>query len=88
MTRGVAAVPWSARWRVWGVCVLTMLTAGLGAGPALAQDHYTLLVTGASGGEKFKEKHDRWRTALVTALRNRPAFDDDHLIVLAEAPGR
>jgi len=64
-----------------------MLMIGLGADPALAQDHYTLLVTGASGGATFKENHDRWRATLIAALRNVPAFDDDHLIVLAETPG-
>ena len=66
---------------------LTILVTGLGAPPAVAQDQYTLLVTGASGGAEFKESHDRWRAALVTALRNLPAFDDDHLIALAETPG-
>ena len=78
----------SGRWRA-RICgaVLTGLVTGLGAGPALAQDQYTLLVTGASGGETFRENQDRWRTALVTALRNLPAFDDEHLVVLAETPG-
>ena len=75
---------WRARFR--GV-VLTVLMTGLGAGPVLAQDQYTLLVTGASGGAKFAETHDRWRAQLVTALRNLPAFDDEYLIVLAETPG-
>ncbi len=87
MTASGASVVWSARRRALSVAVLTVLVTGLGARPAVAQDQYTLLVTGASGGAKFKENHDRWRAALVTALRNRPVFDDDHLIVLAETPG-
>ena len=88
MTTGAVWGAWPARWRVplWGT-VLMILVTGLGARPAVAQDQFTLLVTGASGGAKFKENHDRWRAALVTALRNRPAFDDDHLIALAETPG-
>jgi hypothetical protein len=74
--------------RVWLVAaVLAVLVTGLGARPVWAQDQYTLLVTGASGGATFKEKHDRWRATLVTALRTLPGFDDDHLIVLAETPG-
>ena len=78
----------SARWRVPLLgAVLTILVTGLGARPAVAQEQFTLLVTGASGGAKFKENHDRWRARLVTALRNLPAFDDDHLIALAETPG-
>ncbi len=69
------------------VGVLAVLVTALGARPAVAQDQFTLLVTGASGSATFKADHDRWRAALVTALRNRPVFDDDHLIVLAETPG-
>ena len=79
---------WRTRWRVsLGGAVLTILATGLDARPAVAQDQFTLLVTGASGEARFKENHDRWRAALVTALRNLPAFDDDHLIALAETPG-
>ena len=73
------------RWRA-RLCGVALVVA-VGAGPALAQDQYTLLVTGASGGEKFKALHDQSRTALITGLRNLPGFDDDHLIVLAETPG-
>ena len=87
VTGGGPPVVWSARCARLCVGVLAALVTGLGAGPARAQDQYTLLVTGASGGAPFKENHDRWRAALVTALRNRPVFDDDHLIVLAETPG-
>ena len=82
-----APVSCSARRARVSVGVLAVLLMGLGARLALAQDQYTLIVTGASGGATFKEDHDRWRAALVTALRNRPVFDDDHLIVLAETPG-
>ena len=64
-----------------------ILVTGLSAGPALGEDRYTLLVTGASGGAKFKENHDRWRAALIAALRDVALFDENHLIVLAETPG-
>ena len=86
VTVGAPSVMWSARRRV-SVAVLTILVLGLGVRPTVAQDQYTLLVTGASGGAAFKENHDRWRASLVTALRTHPTFDDDHLIVLAETPG-
>ena len=76
---------WSARRARF--CVLAVLVTGLGARPAVAQDQFTLIVTGASGSATFTEDHDRWRAALVTTLRNRSVFDDDHLIVLAETPG-
>ena len=86
VTGGDVSVRWLARRRV-SVSILTVLVIGLGARPTVAQDQYILLVTGASGGAQFKENHDRWRAALVTALRDQPAFDDDHLVVLAETPG-
>ena len=89
MTTGegaVACCPRGGRVLLLGA-ILTILVTGPGAGSAVAQDQFTLLVTGASGGAEVKEKHDRWRATLVTALRNRPAFDDDHLIALAETPG-
>ena len=47
--------------------LLTALASSLAARPALAQDQYTLLVTGASGGGSYTEQHDRWRASLVTA---------------------
>ena len=87
VTGGDPSGVWSARCARRCGAVLTVLVTGLGAGAVLAQDQYTLLVTGASGGAQIKENHDRWRATLVTALRNLPAFDDDHLIVLAETPG-
>ncbi len=68
-----------------------LLAAILAGGPGLAtlsaQDQYVLVVSGASGGAAFRQKHAQWRTALVTALRNRPGFDETRLIVLAETPG-
>ena len=61
----------------------------LACGPcaALAQDNYTLLISGASGGRAYADRYDAWRSALVDALRNVPGFDDAHLRVLAESPG-
>ena len=67
--------------------LLAVILAGAVPVASSAQDRYALVVSGASGGAAFQEKHARWRTALVTALRGSPRFDDDHLIVLAETPG-
>ena len=70
----------------WAVAALVQ---GLSAQPVLAQqEQYTLLVTGASGGAPFAARHDEWRATLVTALRSQPGFQDEHLVVLAETPGR
>ena len=68
-----------------------LLGAVLAVGPVpsavAAQEQFALVVSGASGGAAFREKHAQWRGALVAALRGLPGFDDAHLIVLAETPG-
>ena len=56
-------------------------------GAAGAREYFTLVVSGASGGPEYAERHDRWRSRLVAALRAQPGFRDDHLRVLAETPG-
>ena len=58
-----------------------------GSGAADAQDYFTLVVSGASGGPEYAERYDRWRSGLIAALRAQPGFRDDHLVVLAEKPG-
>ena len=65
--------------------LLVMLCAGTRV--AHAEDYYTLIVSGASGGAEYAERHDRWRSTLVAALRRQDGFRDDHLLVLAETAG-
>lgn len=52
-----------------------------------ADDLYTVVVTGASGGADDARLHTEWRQTLVDALRAEPGFRDDRLFVLAEVPG-
>ena len=60
----------------------------LGGSPsAFADDYFTLIVVGASGGGTYVETYERWRQDLVSALRDQAEFRDDHLIVLGETPG-
>ena len=66
---------------VWAVIVLA------GSAPAFADDYFTLIVAGASGGEAYVETYERWRQELVSALRRPAEFRDDHLVVLSETPG-
>ena len=70
----VAAVIWAAI--LLGICPA-----------AFADDYFTLIVTGASGGEPYVETYERWRQELVSALRDHAEFRDDYLVVLAETPG-
>lgn len=63
------------------------LVLASGVGAASADERYALVISGASGGPKYTENHDRWRAALVQALRNRLRFRDENLIVLSERGG-
>jgi len=54
------------------------------ATPAAAGDYYGLVVTGASGGEAYAQKYDKWRVALVETLHDKFGYPDDHLVVLGE----
>ncbi len=84
MTRGPRVMRWG-RWLCG--CAVAVIGQGLPADHVFAQQQYTLLVTGASGGATFAARHNEWRATLVTALRNQPGFQDEHLVVLAETPG-
>jgi hypothetical protein len=59
-------------------------TLGLVA-PAVAED-YAMVVTGASGGEAYAAKYDRWRTTFVSLLREKFGYPADHVFVLVERP--
>ncbi len=53
-----------------------------------AGDHYALVVTGASGGDAYRLKYDKWRASFVTTLHDTLGYPDDHVIVLAEVEGQ
>jgi hypothetical protein len=50
--------------------------------PAAAEERFALIVSGASGGPRYAEKHEQWRTQLEATLRERLAFDPTRVIVL------
>ena len=66
---------------VWAVVMMGVSPA------AFADDYFTLIVVGASGGGTYVETYERWRQELVSVLREQAEFRDDHLVVLAETPG-
>ena len=68
----------------WAAAVFPALLVAPGA--ADAGDYFALIVSGASGSSEYAERHGRWRSGLIAALRAQPGFRDDHLLVLAEAP--
>jgi hypothetical protein len=62
-----------------------LLIAFLGlSGSATAADRFALVVSGASGGEKYAESQQKWLASLESTLRERLAFPQDHLVVLKE----
>jgi len=50
----------------------------------MAAERYALVITGASGGETYQQKYDRWRATFLATLRERFGYQNDHLLVLAE----
>jgi hypothetical protein len=56
----------------------------LAATPCLAAERFALVITGAAGGDAYARKYDTWRASFVFTLRDKLAFDDAHLVVLAD----
>ena len=54
------------------------------AGSAAAGERYALVVTGASGGDAYAQKYDKWRVALAATLRDRFGYTPDRMLLLAE----
>jgi hypothetical protein len=75
-----AALGAAMMWRA-SVALIMML---LSASSAVAADRYALVVTGASGGEAYQRKYDRWRATFLATLRERFGYANERLLVLAE----
>ena len=65
------------------ICLALVLC--LFTSPALARERFAIVVSGASGGPKYVENFDRWRTTVVKALTEGLGFTPDRVIVLHEA---
>jgi hypothetical protein len=65
-----------------GAAVLFVLLSALPA--RAAGERYAVIITGASGGEAYQQKYDRWRATFLSTLRERFGYQNDHLLVLAE----
>ena len=73
--------------RVARVCLLLTLTAAVVPGLAAADERYALVVSGASGSEKFAESQKTWVSSLQSTLQKHLGFAADHIIVLSEGAG-
>ena len=54
------------------------------ATPVLASERYVVIVSGASGGEKYAEQQTQWRTELTVFLTSRFSVPDANVVVLDE----
>ncbi|MEP7305461.1 MAG: hypothetical protein ABJA98_08100 [Acidobacteriota bacterium] len=58
------------------------------ASGARAADRYAVVITGASGGQGYAEKYDKWRSSFLLTLKRTFNYPDDHVFVLADTEGR
>lgn len=66
--------------------LLAVALVSLMAAPAVAAQRYAVIVSGASGGEKYLEQYEGLRTRLVTLVADRLRFGRDHVFPLGERP--
>ena len=61
-----------------------VLALALRAMPSQADERFALIVSGASGGDKFAENQNKWVAELETTLRGRLGLPGDHIMTLSE----
>ncbi len=54
---------------------------------AIAGDKYAVVISGASGGEAYAKKYEKWRTSFTELLREKFGYTPERLIVLDESGG-
>jgi len=64
--------------------LLLALALMLVSANAYAAERYALIITGASGGDTYQQKYDRWRATFLSTLRERFGYENDRLLVLSE----
>jgi hypothetical protein len=84
----MAAPPtgWNAVKFVNRVLIALMMTLGAAASnPALAQERYAVIVTGATGGALYAAQYQEWSETLVRTLTTTLKFDPSRVISLSES---
>lgn len=61
-----------------------LICCSISARAAQAGERYTLVITGASGGDVYAQKYQKWRAAFTATLREKFGYAGDRLLVLAE----
>ena len=71
--------------RTGGACILALLACcTFCATSAQAGERYALVITGASGGDAYAQKYQKWRAAFTATLRDTFGYAGDRLLVMAE----
>ena len=63
----------------WTVLLLTVMAA-----PAWPRERYAVVISGASGGQKYADNYEQWRATLAKALKDKLGFKAENVIVLSE----
>ena len=66
------------------VCGLLAIGCFLLTEPASAAERYAIVISGASGGDKYAEQQQKWRVDLAAALKDILAFPEANVLVFAE----
>lgn len=66
--------------RALAACLLVLIGV-----PAWAGERYALVISGASGGEKYAQTYEQWRTRLVATLTEKFGMDPARVTVLTDA---
>ena len=61
-----------------------LICCSISARAAQAGERYALVITGASGGDAYAQKYQKWRAAFTATLREKFGYAGDRLLVLAE----
>ena len=70
----------TGRW-IWGLSVMALLAS---PAAAAAETRFALIVSGASGGEKYAEQMMQWRATLQSTLVERYGFEAANVRVLTD----
>jgi hypothetical protein len=63
----------------WTVLLLTVM-----ATPAWPRERFAIVISGASGGQKYADNYSEWRATLAQALKEKLGFKAENVILLSE----
>lgn len=63
----------------WTVLLLTVM-----AEPAWPRERYAVVISGASGAQKYADNYVQWRATMAKALKDKLGFKAENVIVLSE----